>query len=218
VNLTDNSFSGWTPITGATNSAPTLTNNGSHLTLIVRGLNNIVYYRSYDCESETWGGWSTIPGGATCDSPAATITGNSVHIVVRGFSSISVSGNQSLWHGTLNLTDSSFSGWTAITGATDSAPALTAYENSDVYLVARGLNNVIYVNSWNGTAWQGWESLPGATSDSPAATITGDNLHITVRGVVGTSLWYSYIDLTTSTHSGWSSITGATESAPTLTN
>ena len=177
----------------------------------------MIYYRCYNCTSDMWGDWQRIPTRVTCDSPAATVTGDSLHVVVRGFSSTSVSENQSLWHGRLNLTDSSFSGWVRLSGATASAPTLAAYANSsDVCLVVRGLNNVPYVNTWDGILWEGWKPLTGVTCDSPAATVTGDSLHVVVRGVTGTSLWYSYIDLTTGDHSSWNIISGATSSSPTL--
>ena len=45
VNLIDDSFSGWSLISGSTPSKPTLTRWGSTLVLVVRGTNDRIYYR-----------------------------------------------------------------------------------------------------------------------------------------------------------------------------
>lgn len=214
INLTDNSFSDWTRLTGATPSVPTLVRNDSQLILVVRGLNNRIYYRFYNCTSDEWEERIVVPTGVTCDSPAATILANELHIVVRGISAT----NSSMWHGHLNLTTGTFSGWTRLSGATPSAPTLATSQTSNkLYLTVRGLNNFTYYNTWNGTGWEGWTVLPsGATCDGPAATIIGDELRIVVRGMDGHSLWHYHINLSTSDHSGWTRISGATPSTPTL--
>jgi len=216
INLTDNSFSDWTRLSGATPSKPTLVRNDTQLILVVRGLNNRIYYRSYNCTSDEWEGWIVVPTGVTCDSPAATILANELHIMVRGISAT----NSSMWHGRLNLTTEIFLGWTRLSGATESAPTLAASQTSNrLCLTVRGLNNSTYYNTWNGTGWEGWTVVPsGATCDSPAATIIGDELHVVVRGMDDYSLWHYNTNLSTSAHSGWTRISGATQSAPTLTS
>ena len=216
INLTNNNFLGWTRLTGVTPSAPTLVHNDSLLILVVRGLNNRIYYRFYNCTSDEWEGWIVIPTGVTCDSPAATAMANELHIVVRGFSAT----NSSMWHTRLNLTTGTFLGWTRLSGATLSAPTLATSQTSNkLYLTVRGFNNFTYYNTWNGTGWEGWTVLPsGVTSDSAAATIIGDELHVVVRGTDGYSLWHYHINLSTSDHAGWTRISGATTSAPTLTS
>jgi hypothetical protein len=219
TNLTDNNFSGWTRLSGATESAPTLVcyDPWSVIVLVVRGMNNRIYYRSYDCVSDAWEEWTALPSGATCDSPAATILDDELHIVVRGFSATSVYGNCTLWHGFLDCETEVFSGWERVGGATESAPTLAASQALNyLVLFVRGLNNRIYYTTYNGIPWTALPS--GATCDSPAATIVGDELHIVVRDMSGTSLWHYYINLSTSGHSGWNRISGATPSAPTLTH
>ena len=219
INLTDYSFSGWTGLSGATPSAPTLVSQGSKLILIVRGFTNIVYYRSYDCVSNVWGEWIGVPDGATCDSPAAAVLGTYLHIVVRGFSTTDNWGNNTLWHGIVNLADDSFSGWTNLPGATPSAPTLAASETlGSLYLTVRGMSDLIWINTWNGAVWEGWTALPnGATCDSPAITAVNSELHIVVRDIAGNALWHYFIDLSSDAHSGWISLDGWTISAPTLT-
>lgn len=214
VNLTDYSFSGWQSISGATQSAPTLVNYDSKLVLVVRGLDNSIYHRLYDCVSGVWEGWSVLPNGSTIDSPAAAVLEGVLHIVVRGADGYSV------WHSSVNMTTSDFSGWELIGGATESKPTLAWSESRlELYLVVRGLDNVVYYNVWNGVDWEGWTSLSsGATCDSPGATVIDNKLHIVVRGMDEYSLWHMSVDLTTSIASDWALIDGATNSAPTLIN
>ena len=214
LNLTDNSFSGWQLLSGATQFAPTLVNYGSQLVLVVRGLDNAVYYRLYDCESVVWKNWNVLPYGYTIGSPTAVMANGVLRLVARG------SDGYSLWHGCVNLTTSDFGGWEAISGATESKPMLVwCGLRSEMLLVVRGLDNVVYYSVWNGIGWEGWTGLPsGATCDGPVATAIGDTLHIIVRGMDGYSLWHCHIDLTTSTQSGWTALGGATQSTSTLTS
>jgi uncharacterized protein YbdZ (MbtH family) len=212
VNLTDYSFSGWTWLSGATQSAPTLVSYDSKLVLVVKGLDSSIYYRLFDCVSEEWEDWSSVPNGSTVDSPAAAVAQGALHVVVRG------ADGYSLWHSSINLTTSDFSGWTPIAGATESKPTLVWSESrGELCLVVRGLDSAIYFNVWNGVEWQGWTALAnGSTIDSPAATALGDELHVVVRGADGFSLWHCYVNLATLDQSGWTAISGATQSTPTL--
>jgi hypothetical protein len=214
VNLTDSTFSGWALLSGSTPSAPTLTSNGTALTLVVRGQNNLIYYRFYDVASRTWSGWAALPSGATCDGSAAAILGNKLHVVVRGMD------GHSIWHSSLDLSTAAFSGWDLVGGATESKPTLAACESrNEIILVVRGLNNVIYRNSWSGSSWTGWSSLPsGSTCDGIGATVIGRELHVVVRGMDGYSLWHSCVDLGTASFTGWTLLDGSTPSTPTLTS
>jgi hypothetical protein len=141
-----------------------------------------------------------------------------LHIVVRGFGTTYIYDNDTLWHGSINLTDNTFSGWTNLAGATPSAPSLTESATfGTLYLSVRGTDNTIYINKWTGANWQGWTALSsGATGDGPAAAVANDILHIVVRGMDGSNLWHYYIDLNTNAESGWAAISGSTPSAPSL--
>ena len=118
----------------------------------------------------------------------------------------------------MNLTDDSFSGWTSLPGGTPSAPRLAASETlGKLYLTVRGMSDVIWINTWNGTSWEGWTALPnGATIDSPTATAVNNELHLVVRDNSGMALWSYYINLDTNAQSGWIAMDGYTPSAPTL--
>ncbi len=214
INLADSSFSGWTNIEGSTPSAPTLTSNGTHLFLIVRGMDDTIYLRIYNCLTSTWGNWVALPG-STSDTASAAVVGNNLHIVVRG-----TSDTMSLWHGYVTLSDMSFSGWSSLAGGSDAAPTLAACPDLNAaYLCVKGQDNHIYINKWTGGVWQGWSALSsGSTIDTPAAAATDETLQIVVRGSDGNSLWHCSLDLNTQAQSAWSNIGGSTPSTPTLTS
>lgn len=197
-------FSGWTRINGATPSKPILTASHNKLYLVVRGMNDRIYYRSYTGGS--WGDWSSLPG-ATCDGPAVVVMNGQLHLVVNGM-------NGRLYHGYADLYTDEFSGWTRISGRTPSAPAL-ASDDGYLYLFVRGMNDRIYYNVWD-DSWTGWSRLPtGATCDAPGAAVQRDSLHIVVRGMTG-GLYYGYVNLSTYSFSGWIRMSGDTPSPPTL--
>jgi hypothetical protein len=215
VDLTDNTFSGWMWLSGWTPSAPTLTSNGTVLSLVVRGGDNRVYYRVYSLSPRGWGSWNVLPSGSTCDSPAAAMLGNDLHIVVRGMDGFS------LWHVIVRCDGSVVRGWKRIPGAIASRPALASSQSSNkMYLVVRGLSSIIYYNVYVAStdSWEGFKNLPGATSDGPAATVIDNKLQVVVRGFTSNTPWYGYLDLSTNTFSDWSPLSGATPSSPTLTS
>jgi len=138
---------------------------------------------------------------------------NDLHIVVRGMDEIS------LWHIIVGCDGSVVRDWVWVSGATPSRPALASSQSSyKLYLVVRGLDNAIYYREYVAStdSWNSWNALPGATCDGPGATVIGTKLHIVVRGMDETSLWHGYVDLSTSIFSGWTLLSGATPSAPTL--
>ena len=195
----------------------TLTSTSTSV-MVVRGMDDRIYCRVENGDS--WEEWSVLPG-STIDSPAAAMLGSKLSIVVRG------SDGYTLWYGYLmdpsNVT--SFSGWALLGGATSSAPTLTS-NGTALCLVVRGLDNRIYYRVYDTAAqvWQGWNVLPsGTTCDKPAASMLGSTLNIVVRGYSPTdadannTLWYSTMNLTSNAFSGWTPVSGATPSSPTLT-
>ena len=114
------SFSGWSLLTGSTPSPPVLASNSTHVCLVVRGDNNAIYYRWLILASQMWSDWIGFPHGLTPDVPAATILGNTLQIVVRGMN------DDQIWHGTMNLLSSEWSGWRLLDGTTPSKPVLTS--------------------------------------------------------------------------------------------
>jgi hypothetical protein len=99
------------------------TDTPTMLYLVVRGMDNGIWYRQWwpDDSPPTMGSWTKLPG-ATCDAPAAcwwwtgfvAPNGPYLHLVVRSLD------GSALWH-TRWFQDSS---WSLITGATPSAPTM----------------------------------------------------------------------------------------------
>ena len=80
--------------------------------LVAKGMDGSIYYRSYDTVAGMWGDWKVVLGGSTVDTPAVTVIDDKLFMVVRG------SDANSLWFGTVDLTDDSFSGWSFISTPT----------------------------------------------------------------------------------------------------
>lgn len=214
-NLADGTFSGWSWIDGVTPSPPTLVSNGTMLALVVRAVNDRVYYRTYDTLTEVWGAWQVLPQGTTSDKPAAALIGSTLHIVTRGITT----GSDVLWHGIVNIPNNAFSGWAPLFGTTPGAPTLAPMHTSNgVVLLVKGNNNLVYLNKWNGLVWTGWEVVPdGSTPSSPAAAVLGDEVHIVVVGDDGSTLYKASLNLVTSAFSGWTALEGSSPSPPTMT-
>jgi spore coat protein A len=219
VNIATKIFSGWTQISGSTTSAPTLVSYDNKIMLVIRGFNDIVFYRSYDTTTSLWTGWVGVPDGATSDTPAAAVIGTTLHLVVKGFSSTNAAVNNTLYYGSLSLTDNTFSGWTSIAGSTPSAPTLVAEPATNaLQLVVRGDNNIIYISRWNGMTWQAWSTVQsGSTNASPAMTIVNNDFFFEVVGT-NNVVYTSTLNTVNGTFSGWTAANGSTTSPSTLTH
>ena len=181
-------------------------------------MDNGLYWRTYEIETEVWSDWNII-SGSTSDTPAATILDNELHLVVKGFGISNILENQTLWHGIISLGDDSFQGWNYMQGSTNAAPILTTSESlGTLELGVRGMDGEIYLNEWNGVSWQGWTLITGLTSDSPGITAIDNNLRIVVKSYDNNNLWYCNFDLLTDIQTGWTMLSGSTPSAPIMTS
>ncbi len=119
INTVNYAFSGWTQLAGSSPSAPTLANlqNGT-MYLAIRASDNRVSVNKWN--GAVWEGWNTISTGATSNSPAACIAGDKLLIVVVGLS------GPALWQNSMDLSTSTFAGWTSVTGTTPSKPTLAS--------------------------------------------------------------------------------------------
>jgi uncharacterized repeat protein (TIGR01451 family) len=88
-------------------------------------------------------------------------------------------------------------------------------------LVVRGRDNEIFYKDFYTLSgeWGGWKALPsGSTPNSPASVACLGKLYFVVRGMDNTSLWFSSVNQTDSSFSGWTYLGGSTPSTPTLTS
>jgi hypothetical protein len=76
---------------------------------------------------------------------------------------------------------------------------------------------LIYYRSYSGDSWGAWQVLAGgSTVDGPAAALLGDELHVVVRGMDGSSMWHKVIVPGGSVVQDWTWIPGASASPPVL--
>jgi len=219
VSLTDDSFTGWTKLSGATPSSPTLATYNLQLIMVVRGMDNRIYYRFYDCNSDAWGDWSSVPTGATSDRPGAiarygrpppNYLPDELYIIVRGTTG-------GLYYGDIELDFYTFTGWTMMYGDTPSAPSLARYVGAFIPIFAvRGMNDKIYYSRpWTfPSPGSPWTELPGATCDAAGIAAETLNINFVVRGTTG-GLYHGYRDSDGAFH-GWTWMSGDTLSPPTL--
>jgi hypothetical protein len=116
INVTSGEFSGWEWIPGASDSTPALAASEEKLCLVVRGTDNLLYYRAFD--GLTWTpNWSMIPG-ETLYEPAAVGRGNRLDLAIIGPM------YNAIYWGSVDLDNGQFSEWTWIPGGSNSTPAL----------------------------------------------------------------------------------------------
>ncbi len=177
--------------------------------LSVRGVDNSIYYREYDEGSNTWNAWNLLPG-ATIASPAACVFEGKLHLVVLGID------GTTLWHGYVNLENNQFSGWQVLSGVTNSAPILTS-NGTVLSIIAKGLDNAIYIRSYQNGAWESWKSLSSGLTDSPlAAVFVGDYLHIVAKELNGKGMFDAIVSCDGTIIRDWILLSGASESVLTL--
>ena len=81
----DNSLvKNWTLVTGLTPSKPVLVSkiNSDETSLVVRSMNDLIYYNKYNAMTDTRDSWSSI-SGSTIDGPCAVILGGKPYLGVR---------------------------------------------------------------------------------------------------------------------------------------
>jgi len=83
-------------------------------------------------------------------------------------------------------------------------------EQGDVF--ARGTDNALYQNTWNGTAWSGWGSRGGVLTSSPSAVSWSSNrIDVFVRGT-DNQMWHKFSNGTS--WSNYESLGGVLTSGP----
>jgi hypothetical protein len=112
LNLTNNIFSGWRSLQGLSDATPDLTNNGTHIILMVKATGGDIWMNTY---SRGWLGWRPVPGGLTDMGPAAIARYGKLMVMVKDV-------NSGIW---VNVYEGgTWRGWTPIDGLTSSQPEL----------------------------------------------------------------------------------------------
>jgi hypothetical protein len=201
---------------GAIASTPALVCDGYENHMVVRGMDNGIYYMRTDyMGGGGWSGtWTKIPG-STCDEPALAIMGSDLHLVVRGM-------DNSLYHKIMDINTGVWGNWIPLGGSTTSAPTFISSTSNSLALVVRGCDDGIYYNSYIRVPlggglwlvmWTGWTNLQGATIDKPALVSDGSTLTLAVRGK-NNGIYVKAMDLSSGVWSSWIALGGATSSGP----
>jgi uncharacterized protein YkwD len=102
--------------------------------------------------------------------------------------------------------------WTSLGGVVTSGPGVSSWGASRIDAFARGSDNALYQNTWNGTAWSGWSSLGGGLTSGPAAASWSANrIDVFVRGY-DNQLYHKFFYGTG--WSGWEPLGGYLTSGP----
>jgi hypothetical protein len=155
----------WDSPGGTAPDIPAVITDGKAINIVVRGMDNGLWYNSYNFTRGSWSTWFSI-GGRTATTPSLALDGSgTLHLVVRGL-------DNGIWH--ISRTAAGVWGlsWDSPGGATSNRLALTTIGTSLVVL-AVGLDNSVYFNVLAGTSWQTWTATGGKTADPPTlASIT----------------------------------------------
>ena len=96
--------------------------------------------------------------------------------------------------------------------ALNSTPASASWGRSRLDLLARGSDNGLWHQSWNGSSWSARESLGGLMTSDPAAAAWGANrLDVFARGT-DDGLWHKWFD--SGSWSGWEPLGGTFKNGP----
>ena len=201
----------WDSPGGATIDQPACAFLDGVLHIVVRGVDNGLWYNARNETSGSWRGWVSLSGLATSSpvlvpSPSA----DRMDLIVHG-------SGTSLWHKAYaNGAWSTL--WDSPGGETSASPAADS-DGAVLHLVVRGLDNGLWYNSLNFTtgSWSSWLSLKGTTGYNPA--LSGDasgNAHLVVVGTDG-SLWHMMKPAGGNWSMAWDHLGGITSNSPALT-
>ena len=89
--------------------------------------------------------------------------------------------------------------WEDLGAVIKGAPAVASWGPNRLDVFARGLDDALWHNAWNGSAWSGWGTLGGVITSSPAAVSWGhDRIDVFALGLNGHIWQISWIGA-----SGW---------------
>jgi len=104
--------------------------------------------------------------------------------------------------------------WTSLGGVLTSGAGASSWGASRVDVFARGQDNGMWQDTWNGTAWAGWAPLGGViTADPGAVSWSTNRIDVFARGQ-DNALWHRYSDGTS--WSAWQPLGGGLSYGPTV--
>ncbi len=202
-------FGPWTSLGGGLGSGPGASGGRGTITdSFVRATDGTMYQQSWS--GGAWSGWLGL-GGSMLSAPGVSVrqgTGD-VDTYYRGPD-----------NGIVARSWSPSAGWSAedttslAGGKTLSAPALVSRASGLVDVFVRAVDETVWRDAWNGSAWSGWTPVPGGmtTTDAPATTTrTTGTMELFARGRDGEVQWSTFDG---AVWSSWRRVAGAVESGP----
>ena len=179
----------WKRLPGSTPDAPSAAwgfdpaqgaYSSSRVYIVVRGMDNGIYFGYIDLNTRIFSGWKKLPG-STPSRPVLAFDYwgfYMIAIVVRGM-------DNKIYYNIYFTRNYTWSGWKRIPlGSTIDSPA-AAITDAGLHIVVRGSDGrSIWYACLDRYSFQfsGWRQLPGSTPSAPSMTSDGYYLAIAVRG------------------------------------
>jgi hypothetical protein len=198
----------WGPGGGIITADPSaLALNATNTKVFVRGTDNGLWMATWNGTS--YSNWTPL-GGILTSGPTSDLRAGvpgSIDVFARGT-------DNGLWHRWSDNGGSTWSNWEPLGGGLASSPGAVSWATNRVDVVVRGMDNAVWMRSWNAsTGWNSWATLGGLATSAPAITsCASGHLDIFVRGS-DNGLWQLGFNGTGWT--GWKSLGGYWTSAPT---
>jgi hypothetical protein len=150
----------WDTPGGSSPDVPAVASDGTRLNLVVRGMDNGLWYNSYNFTSSSWLTWFSI-GGSTASAPTLAIdSSGTLHLLVRGL-------DNGIWHISRTAGGLWSQSWDSPGGATSNKLAVTTIGNN-LIILANGLDSSVYFNVLTGSSWQTWTAIGGKALGPPS--------------------------------------------------
>lgn len=154
---TTNPNDGWESLGGRLDGTPEVAINAKNvIDVVVRGSDEAVWHARFD--GKAWAPWRSLGVKTTADPTIARITEDRAELVV-------VQGGTA-YHGT--VTDSGPVTLKPIEGTVTGTVDASSLRDGHMDLVARGPNDTVLHNSYDGKRWSGWKSLGGTVASDPS--------------------------------------------------
>ena len=178
-------WAGWNSLQGLTvnERMGVAQSEGLDWYVFARATDNSVRYNRYQCWAMGecgFSGWQSLDGAVTSRPVAATRgvgSGGHVDVFARGVDGSIYYRHRPPWQGT-------FESWVSLGGYIVGAPAVVAVNNR-LMVFARGGDNALYVNTFDGTNWSGYAGLGGHLTGDPVAVVRGGVVDVFGRNVGG---------------------------------
>jgi hypothetical protein len=174
-------WSGWEPLGGVLNSAPTAVAWGPRrLDVFARGTDNGLWHKWWD--GTRWNGWEPLGGVLVSAPTVSSWSSGRLDVFVRGT-------DQGLWHKWYDGVR--WNGYEPLGGTLTSDPGAASWGPRRIDVFVRGTDNGLWHKWWDGQRWLGgYEALGGVLSSAPTATSNTNGVLEVLAFSAGSTLYY----------------------------